>query len=53
MKTSKAIFGKNSYNEERKQKRVTKRTSIGNSRNSFGSGNNKKDTRKRYRGQGK
>jgi|TARA_B110000438_G_scaffold297667_1_gene344442 hypothetical protein len=53
MKASKAIFGKNSYNEERKQKSRTKRTSIGNSRVSFGSGTNKKDTRKRYRGQGK
>jgi|TARA_R110002051_G_scaffold323304_1_gene416468 hypothetical protein len=53
MKASKAFIGNSSYNEERKQKRRTKRTSIGNSRVSFGAGTNKKDTRKRYRGQGK
>jgi hypothetical protein len=46
-------MGNRLYNEELKQKRRTKRTSIGNSRVSFGSGKNKKDTRKRYRGQGK
>ena len=41
------------YNDERKQKRRTKRTSIGASKNSFGAGCNKRDTRKKYRGQGK
>jgi hypothetical protein len=30
-----------------------KRTSIGNSSNSFGAGQNKRDNRKKYRGQGK
>jgi|TARA_X000001382_G_scaffold125459_1_gene110925 hypothetical protein len=29
-----------------------KRTSIGNSKNSFGSGKNKRNDRKKYRGQG-
>jgi hypothetical protein len=53
MKATKAFMGNRLYNEELKQKRRTKRTSIGNSRVSFGSGKNKKDTRKRYRGQGK
>ena len=41
------------YNDERKQKRRTKRTSIGASKNSFGAGCNKRDTRKKYRGQGR
>tara|TARA_R100000808_G_scaffold23123_1_gene50895 strand:+ start:6206 stop:6367 length:162 start_codon:yes stop_codon:yes gene_type:complete len=53
MKKTRAIFNKNLYNDERKQNSRTKRTSIGNSRFSFGAGSNKKDTRKRYRGQGK
>jgi len=30
-----------------------KKTSIGNSKNSFGAGQNKRDDRKKYRGQGK
>ena len=30
-----------------------KKTSIGGSKNSFGAGRNKRDTRKRYRGQGR
>ena len=30
-----------------------KKTSIGNSKNSFGAGRNKRDSRKKYRGQGK
>jgi len=33
--------------------RSPKKTSIGGSKNSFGAGRNKRDTRKRYRGQGK
>jgi len=33
--------------------RSPKKTSIGNSKNSFGAGRNKRDTRKRYRGQGR
>ena len=41
------------YTEELKQRRRTKRTSIGASKNSFGAGCNKRDTRKKYRGQGK
>ena len=41
------------YNNERKQKRRTKRTSIGVSPNSYGAGCNKRDTRKKYRGQGR
>ena len=41
------------YTEELKQRRRTKRTSIGFSKNSFGAGCNKRDTRKKYRGQGK
>jgi len=41
------------YNKVYKQKRRTKRTSIGTSRNSFGAGCNKHDTRKKYRGQGR
>ena len=53
MKKTRAIFNNDLYNDERKQRRKSKRTSIGDSRVSFGSGKNKKDTRKRYRGQGK
>ena len=55
MRKVKSLFraGPLLYNEERKQKRRTKRTSIGTSRNSFGAGCNKRDTRKKYRGQGK
>ena len=41
------------YNDENKRKRKTKRTSIGVSSNSYGAGCNKRDTRKKYRGQGK
>ena len=41
------------YTEELKQRRRTKRTSIGVSKNSFGAGCNNRDTRKKYRGQGK
>lgn len=52
-KIKRAFVGKSLYNNERAQVRRSKRTSIGNSSNSFGSGRNKKDTRKRYRGQGK
>ena len=53
MKKTRAIFNNDLYNDEHKQRRKSKRTSIGDSRVSFGSGKNKKDTRKRYRGQGK
>jgi len=41
------------YNEESKRRRKTKRTSIGVSSNSYGAGCNKRDTRKKYRGQGR
>ena len=53
MKKTRAISNSGLYNNERIQRRKSKRTSIGNSRASFGSGRNKKDMRKRYRGQGK
>ena len=53
MKKTKAISNSGLYNDERIQRRKSKRTSIGDSRVSFGAGRNKKDTRKRYRGQGK
>ena len=33
--------------------RSPKKTSIGGSKNSFGAGRNKRDSRKKYRGQGK
>ena len=41
------------YNDENKRKRKNKRTSIGASKNSHGAGCNKRDSRKRYRGQGR
>ena len=53
MKKTRAISNSGLYNDERIHRRKSKRTSIGNSRASFGSGRNKKDMRKRYRGQGK
>ena len=41
------------YNDENKRKRKNKRTSIGASKNSYGAGCNRRDSRKRYRGQGR
>jgi len=39
--------------KESKIEKPKKKTSIGNSKNSFGAGRNKRNDKKRYRGQGR